>query len=367
LTGRLKELTAEKKISPHVIEAAKTSSPFNPQIEQPLTSTNPFLYGSAIPVELFIGRTDALSAIRDRVWSPWGLQSLSIVSNRRMGKTSLLNYVAKKHASIFPEEQAYVTVYIDAMDARAQTVAGVMRLLRRGIARQLQRDLWPEADDGNQVAMSDAFEKLAEDEKIRLVLLLDEFESVMAFPNLDPLLYNLRSCGSQPWIGMITATAHKLIDLEAQGGLGSEFYNIFETEYLGNMPYEEWRHLVEQAYARSGRGVSSQVIEQIGHLAGGHPYLTQLAGSLHWQAEETGWNVTKIAGKFSERACMIFTNIWQRLDTSQIQALRYAMGTKGVPEAPLNVVNDLKARGVLTAAGEVFCQPFADFILQEVG
>ncbi|MBN1669279.1 MAG: TIR domain-containing protein, partial [Anaerolineales bacterium] len=365
LAERLKELAAEKKIAPQVIEAAQTSSPFQARLEAPLAGANPFLYGSAIPVELFSGRASALAAIRNRVWNPWGLQSLSLVSNRRMGKTSLLNYVARKHASLFPADYTYVTVYIDAMDARARTIAGVMRLLRRGIARQLQRDLWPEPQDGNLDVMSDAFEELVEEPDIRLVLLLDEFESVMAFRELDPLLKNLRSCGSQARIGMITATAHKLSDLEQQSGLVSNFYNIFFTEYLGNLPTEEWQALVRQAYARSGREVTPAVLAQVGQLAGGHPYLTQLAGALHWQAPECGWSPAEIAQKYAAQARMIFTDLWQRLVPEQVQALRYALGTPGVVEAPLNVTNDLKARGVLTESGAIFCQPFADFILQE--
>jgi hypothetical protein len=147
----------------------------------------------------------------------------------------------------------------------------------------------------------------------------------------------------------------------------SKFYNIFNTSYLGNLPAAEWRTLVQQAYARSGRSLSPQVLARIGHLAGGHPHLTQLAGFLHWKAQEAGWNEAEIDGRFAVEAKMIFTDLLQRLDAEQIQALRHAMGMKGVPGAPVNVVNDLKMYGVLNAAGEIFCRPFADFILQEAG
>ena len=110
-----------------------------------------------------------------------------------MGKSSLLKYVCKQHHDLFPSSAPYIAVFIDAMDQRAHTTAGFMRVLRKGIAGQLNRDLWPEKDDGDLMVLGDALQELAEVDDTRLVLLLDEWEGVMAYRDLDALLKQLRS------------------------------------------------------------------------------------------------------------------------------------------------------------------------------
>jgi len=257
-------------------------------------------------------------------------------------------------------------VYVDASDARAHTVSGVMRILRRAVKRQLNRDLWDERHDGKLPLLAEAFEEFEQDE-IRLVLLLDEWESVMAFPELQSLLMQLRSSGSLGQIGMITATAHLLDDLEAQGGMVSGFPNIFATFYLGNMPDLEWRELLSEGFERSGRSPNSDMVDLVGELAGGHPYLTQLAGSLIWQARDAGWNEAQIRGQFSLHADPIFSSIWQRLDEEQVRVARWALDLEADPNVPQNILTDLRKRGVLTGSNELFCKPFTDYVAQELG
>jgi hypothetical protein len=315
---------------------------------------------------MFVGRAAVLEEVRNRVGHYSTLQSLSIVANRRMGKTSLLRYVNHNCGALFPSDYDYAAVYVDAMDPRARTCAGFMRLLRRNTRRQLERELWPEMDDGRLAILNECLEELALYDRVRLVLLLDEWESVMAYQELDALIDALRVCGSMGMIGMITATAHRLTDLKEQGKLTSPFPNIFKTVYLGNMPPAEWREVVRQGLARIGREAEESYYALVGELAGGHPYLTQLAGSLIWQAQHKDWDQAAIRSAFAQQARMIFTGIWQRLSPKQLQAVRVALGLTEPAQVADNVLTDLTSRGVLTAAGDVFCRPFADFARQEL-
>lgn len=366
LMFNLEEIETEKNASSGSTNQSQIASVFQPSLEKASSDKNPFLYGGAIPVDFFEGRESALTAIKNRVGNYYSLQSLSVVSNRRMGKTSLLNYVWKQGQALFPSGFQYVTVFIDAMDARAHTIEGVMRMLRRGISRQLQRELWPESDDGKLPVLSEAFEELCDD-KVRLVLLLDEWESVMAYRGLDPFLYTLRSSGSLGWIGMITATAHLLSELQEKGGLVSNFYNIFgNTVYLGNMPRTEWEVIIRKGFERSGGNVTDQDYDLVDDLAGGHPYLTQLAGSLLWQSKRENQGEDHIRTRFSQEAQMIFTDLWQRLSAEHVLAIKYALSLKETRPANENTVTDLKMRGTLTQDGELFCSPFADFVYHEV-
>jgi len=62
-------------------------------------TTNPFTYGNPIrSANRFIGRQSDLQQIINRLQSS-AHESTSIVGERRIGKTSLLKYLADKHAA----------------------------------------------------------------------------------------------------------------------------------------------------------------------------------------------------------------------------------------------------------------------------
>ncbi len=321
---------------------------------------NPFVYGGAVRDDLFVGRKEVIETIVGRIGPE--LQSVSVVANRRMGKTSLLNLIWRRYKQLLPPEHTWIVAYLDMMSARMHTPADAMRLLRQRIAASIKRDLWPERYDGQVAVMAEKFEELAES-NIRLVLCLDEWESVMAHREMDVFLEQLRSSGSLGTLGMVVATAHELSELKRSGQLGSPFDNIFETTYLGLMPQEEWHELVQRAYRRSKREVRPQELALIGALAGGHPCLTQMAGYVVWAARDKGWNRAEIWRQYSRRVEPVFASLWSRQTAAQKAAVRQALGiVSGEPVAP-EVWEKLKLRGVLTAEGEVFCRPFADYVL----
>lgn len=370
--GEWKASYAKLKESILEIKGAVTSSPattpttFIPKVQsapaRALPDVNPFLYGSAVPDQLFVGRKSVLTDVRNRIGSI-NLQSLSIVANRRMGKTSLLNYIRKQYPSFLGNQHHWIFVYVDMMDARAHTTHDLMQLFRRGISRQIQREPWPEQDDGRLPVLSNAFEELAES-GYRLVLCLDEWEKVMAYQELDKFIEALRSAGQLSWISMITSTARTLLDLYQGGGLSSEFYNIFKTVYLGLMPEGEWITLLKDGFARSGGQPDQSDIDFAKELAGGHPYLTQLVGSLIWDGRRENWSKKEIGERYSSQAEIVFSLIWQRQNEEQNDGIRTILGLRSGSSLSENTLRELKQRGVLNENGDVFCKPFADYILR---
>ncbi len=356
----------------NVVDPTKPTQPSAKTLPRPPAKTspkgdrppaNPFVHGGVVRDDLFIGRREALAKISNRIGGVT-MQSVSIVANRRMGKTSLLHYVQRRHRRLFQTEGGWSVVYVDMMDARAHDNAGIMRLLRRAIAGRIKRDPWAEKYDGDLSVMAEAFEDMSAD-GVNLVLCLDEWEEVMAHPELDALIEQLRASGSMCRIGMVVATAYELIDLKRASRLGSPFYNIFDTVYLGLMPDEEWQGLVQAAYERGGRPVEPKDMALIGSLAGGHPYLTQLAGSLVWEAPWQGRDTANICQVYKHKARALFGGIWSRQNEAQKAAIREALGIHMADPIARDVWDDLKRRGVLTEGGEVFCQPFADFVMSQ--
>jgi hypothetical protein len=132
------------------------------------------------------------------------------------------------------------------------------------------------------------------------------------------------------------------------------------------MPRSEWEELIRYGLERSGRTPEPQVYDLIGELAGGHPYLTQLAGSLVWQAEAEGWDEGDVRRRFAQGAHTIFSGLWQRLSKEQVQVVQWVLGLGAEPAVPTSIVTDLCKRGVLTETHEIFCQPFSEFVHEEV-
>ncbi len=340
-------------------QSGSTSRPAK-KASSDLPDINPFVSGSAVRPDLFVGRDDALHKIRGRIGGE--LQSVSVVANRRMGKTSLLRYAAKRYPQLFPAGHNWAVVYMDMMDVRTHSVAGVMRILRKAIAKQTKHQLWGEVDDGRLNVMAEAFEELAEIEEVRLVLCLDEWEQVMMHAELDNFIEQLRASGSMTRIGMIVATAQELSTLAESGGLASPFYNIFETIYLGLMPDREWTSLVHDAFERSGREVRPREVALVGELAGGHPNLTQIAGSLVWDARHRRWSEALIRTAYAQKARTLFRQLWQAQSDAQKNVLREVLGLTPTTTAAEATWDELRRRGVLLPDNEVFCQPFADFV-----
>lgn len=326
------------------------------------SSADPFVYGSAIPVDLFIERKQALNEISARVGNLYSFQSISIVANRRIGKTSLLRYIWKKPEMVFAPEHRYATIFLDAMDPRAHSIEGFMRVFRRALQTQLGRSPWSEINDGTLTYFTEALDEIVEQDEMRVVLLIDELESIMAFKELDILLDALRSCGSMEKIGMVTSTAHELSELEYEGNLTSRFSTIFKTHFLANFSRTEWELLVRKAFERVGTEATPQEIELIGELSGGHPYLVQLAGSLLWKARHENTTRSEIKAQFRLIAKDIFSGIIQRMKPAQVKAIKIISGLMPPALIAESTFVDLRNRGVLTSDNEIFCKPFSEYI-----
>lgn len=349
-------------VSSETVPVPPVKKPVTKTVTKTTRHTNPFIYGVAVRPELFVGRHEVLNRITGRLGLE--LQSVSVVADRRMGKTSLLRYITSRASMLLPRENDQVAVYINMQDARAKDPEGIMRLLRRRVQRQAGCELWPERADGDLTVMAESFEELAE-RGTQMVLCLDEWENVMAYPELNDVIEQFRASGAVSQIGMVVATAHELSALTHAGGITSPFYNIFETAYMGLLPRKEWVGLVRLAFARSGLEVRDDELALIEDLAGGHPSLTQMAGSMVWQARSEGWRPADVRARYLRPASSILTSTWARLTEMERAAVRESLGILSDERAPLEVWDALKRRGVLTADDTVFCKPFADLVLAE--
>lgn len=251
-----------------------------------LPEINPFIVGPAVrdPAH-FYGRQVELQAVAGRVGGV-SAQSISIVGERRSGKSSLLWQVKNQAGALFHTGHRYLVLYLDLSSATGSSNRALMRTVRRELT-QAKLPAWKAADDGDLGALSYTLERMEEHHPdVRLVLLLDEFECANGHPaEFDGLLGELRAEGQLGRLALVTASRVPLADLCAQGRIEvSPFFNIFTQVTLGPLDETSWRALVQDGLGE----VSDDDWRFVGDCAGRHPFLTQMAGALLWEARRAG-------------------------------------------------------------------------------
>ena len=254
---------------------------------------NPFLFGSPIrDREHFFGREIVLRQVMNRLRS---MQDSSIIGERRIGKTSLLYYI--QHPDVIHyyglEAEKYLFVYF--------SFDGAGYLTPTRFWQRLLHSLQPRVN--NQTLLSEIERLLAMDEidpfdiedlflaisskDLRVVFLLDEFETVTQATNLDADFFShLRSLATGHYIGLIfvTSSRQKLSELSHTGIVGSPFFNIFETFFLKPFRPESATEAVTKLLSGTEVSFDPQEMAYLLSITGQHPFFLQMAASYLFDA-----------------------------------------------------------------------------------
>jgi tetratricopeptide (TPR) repeat protein len=272
-----------------------------------LTSTAPiqpgnsqrtsFIYRRPVPPSHFIGREREVAGILSQLANP-SRGSSAISGDPRIGKTSLLHYVCEPQVrEVWGLSSAWChCLYLHCHNIIPFSEAAFWRYT----LRELQRHLADDRALSNNVQrlltqagfdvfdLNGLFDEIARAGRLA-VLILDEFEGIVE--NLDPhepgLLYRLRALVSRPKRGLalLVSTREPLKQLCA--GLrfaGSPFDNAF-SDIITLSPFSEAE--VDALLVRYQANFSLTERTYLRQVAGTHPYLVQLAGSLIVQARGT--------------------------------------------------------------------------------
>ena len=269
---------------------------------------NPFTYSGRIEKpEDFIGREAELRYIFDRlgpVAETGQPQSISVVGDRRIGKTSLLYYLAQVYRQRLSQPDAYLFAHLDLESAACQTVPGLLGAILQALLGQIDgkskvarnlRDQRQAIAAGHQVTLvefEEAIKDIARLPGARLwpVVCLDEFEFLAQYPDrFTEAFYNSwRSLISANQIIFVIASMRPLIDLAQDGGFTSPFFNVFDRILrLGDFTPAEAHKLLDRGRA-CDRPFSDEECRRILHMAGRHPWHLQVAGALVYDAKAGG-------------------------------------------------------------------------------
>lgn len=281
----------------------------------------------------FYGRREELNQLFSYLNKPYP-QNVSVIGQRRIGKTSLLQVVAsdkKLQARHLGEPISYTFVYWSlvaepVMSAR-DFFEGLVRLVLQGLPSQLASACRQQLDEGSPEDSLAAVLDVVEERDHRVVLLLDEFDAIGFSAELKPSFFiHLRSVFSRLAVACVTASYQSLAEV-AQPGPGSPFFNVFSQIQLGLLSEEEAGRFVARSFLDAGFTMAPDLVEQILKLTGPHPwFIKQLCYGL---AEEVGQSAAltreglyRCADRFQTVASEVFVSYLQQLSDDGLTLLR---------------------------------------------
>ena len=249
--------------------------------------TNPFFHRGPIrDPAYFFGRERETSQILSLLGNR---QSVSLVGQRRIGKTSLLFHLADPQ--VFTQHGLNATehlfVYIDCGGLSDLDRPGLYRVFMEEIADALlERDQsdWLDILTDSQPITYRRFERALRGltrQGWKPIILLDEFERMSLNPQLDPDFFSgLRALAAKYSIAYVTASKHPLLALTYADAstLSSPFFNIFANIRLSLFTEAEARELLANLAVQGNVDFTQTTLEVILSLAGPHSLFLQIAG-----------------------------------------------------------------------------------------
>ena len=247
---------------------------------------NPFSFGDPIKESKhFVGRRREVAEIYTAIGQA---SSISIVGERRIGKSSLLLHVTDpsvtqkngldpaKYIFAHFSFEGYSTISPTALWRQILNSAlGQVRqpALLEQVAARLAREPLSHAD------LDDLLGKFRETD-VTFVVALDEFDTAAANPNFDKDFFGgLRTLSAKHRVSWLVASHRDMIDLRYahSDAIGSPFFNFFRVVSLGNFTDDDVDTLLKTGLADTGIAFKVSDRAFLNRYAGHHPYFVQAA------------------------------------------------------------------------------------------
>ena len=339
------------------------------------TPRNP--YGNRVMIrhrDDFFGRAQEIRRIYARLnATPPG--SMSIVGDRKIGKSSLLNYVynSSNRQQYLERPDKTVMVFLDFQREKAMSVESFVRELL-GIASIELRGRLDVSDCALSLdGVKDMVQRL-DGAGFQLTIMLDEFEAVTTNPNFRLEFFAfLRFLANHYNVSYITSSARDLQVLCHDKEISdSPFFNIFSTVRLSVFQRTEAEALIRGPSERVGKPLGAHV-EPILDMAGLFPFFIQMACSHatdylddHTDAREPDFK--EVRRHFYEEAKLHYRYIWDSLDRQERStALRVARGQR-LPDALKHVLVEMESRHYVEpdrGRPRLFASTFDEFVKRD--
>ncbi len=327
---------------------------------------NPYLDRVAIrDIHRFFGRRREVTRIFSRIGAARP-QSVSVVGERRIGKSSLLNHIAS------PEVQArhldapapYVFVKMDLQERKNLSLSEFFRelILLLMQAADFSEALTPDFE-GVRMAVA-ALQRKGR----KIVILFDEFDVVTSNQHFGEEFFSFfRSLANNYDLAYITSSKRDLQELcHTSKVADSPFFNIFSTINLSVFSRDEALQLIGQPSAESGAPLEPHA-DAILKLSGYFPFFIQIACCAFFEQLTMGDGTAdpaQVLEIFLEEVIPHFNYIWDHFSVEEKNICRQVMRGEPVPPTFTYVFKKLEKSGYILpgAPPALFSTAFSEFI-----
>lgn len=213
-------------------------------------------------------------------------QSISITGPRKIGKTSLLLHISRPEVmqqhGLDPAH--HLAVYFNCEVLGGVKLEEFYTLVLDEIASRASQQGYDLAIPERPISYLEFERALRKifDQKLRVALLLDEFELLSSRRDLgEELLSGLRALAQKSYVAYVTVSQRLLAVFTEKDY--SPFFNIFVPLKMGLFDGAESRELIEESLMKAGTSFPPDATDYVLELGGGHPFFLQVAG--YWALE----------------------------------------------------------------------------------
>ncbi|MEJ2722764.1 MAG: ATP-binding protein, partial [bacterium] len=300
----------------------------------------------------FFGRQKEVRKIYSRLDAPHP-QSISIVGERRIGKSSLLNYIfhpKNRKANMANHENA-IFAYLDFQRNVDFDVPKFIDFLFNMFSYDKKAESRYAARKRSLDELKNVVEELHGQGK-RMIILMDEFESITRNERFDERFFSfLRSLANSYQVAYVTSSHDELQMMCHNKDISdSPFFNIFSSMPLRTFDHTEALELISAPSRREGvplEGYADRIID----LAGYFPFYLQVACSNVFEhmvdnpKGEPDW--PQIAASFTDEVYPHYSFVWERMDEPARESLQQLAAGKSTGKKYDYINEDLVRRGYL--------------------
>ncbi len=358
------DVTESSIIIAGVSELADRSSKRNPYLNRVMIN-NP---------RDFFGRNKEIRKIYSRLDAPHP-QSISVVGDRRIGKSSLMNYIynRRNRKRNMQNYENAIFVYLDFQKSVNFDVPKFIDFLFSVFSY--------DSEEGKKYAEGEkTLDQLKEvvqeinDKGKRIIILMDEFEVITKNEKFEEDFFSfLRSLANSYKVAYVTSSCDELqLMCHNQDISDSPFFNIFSNLPLRTFSREEAAELITVPSKTEGIPLESYT-DKIIKLSGYFPMYLQIACSnvfehlLDNPKAEPDWN--QITKSYKDEVFPHYSFIWDRMEETEQDNLSRIAFDKPISKQYKFINENLLRRGYLLESVEepaLFSDTFKDFVLAQM-
>jgi len=333
---------------------------------------NPYLNRTMIrDVKDFFGRKREVARIYSRI-STTHPQSVSIVGTRRIGKSSLLNFIyqVENREKHLRNSEQYKFLFIDFQErkkiALPEFFSALFELLSREFHGHLDITAKPNYEGLKEIVTH------VQQQGFKLIFLFDEFDSITQNKNFDMEFFAfLRALANRYDVAYIMSSGRHLQELcHTKEIADSPFFNIFSNLFLPPFSRKDALTLISEPSKEAGyplKPVADTIISMAGHF----PFFIQIACSAFFEyalddpIPPQNIPLPEIHGIFMEEATDHFEYILSHSSDDQQEVLLQLVEGHRPAKSQQYLLRELQRQGCTLGEREqlrVFSSLFGEYI-----